>query len=701
MTKIFIEDFELDIDNGISNNITYAIDDLQNIDSKATSFTKTIILPGTANNNKLLGNIFEFNNSNFTLDALQNVGYNFNASKAAKCRIECDGLLQIKGVFRLLEIIIDGLQVEYECSIFGELGGFVSKLSNKKLEDLDFSSYDHNYTVSNITTSWANDNTGDGYYYPLIDYGNVSVNKKDFQVKAFRPALHVREYIDKIITNAGYTWQSDFFNTDFFKRLIVPNNGKSLMVPKNQIFYSTSNLDYYLNENVTVTNSAVYVDNVTIPSFVGGLFTTSNNKEFTYTGTSTDINLSFAIAMNFNISGGIINARKSIYSKFEIIKNGDVVFYNGQIYGRSNNGSQYAYFSNTTTLSLDTSDVISVRVTTTIVNLSLGTANFILDVIGNSITIDSPVPVLSPAEIGDLIRFNEIQPKNIFQKDFFTSILKMFNLMVTEDKDVEKKLIIEPYINFFDTTPSSYLDWNYKVDYGKPIRITPMSELNARVYKFKYKQDSDYYNENYRKRYSEGYGDRVFDNGFEFAKDTQQLEVIFSNSVLTGFSGEDKVFPAIFKKSNGIEDSIDHNIRIMQAKMITGVASWNILNNTTILTSTTNYPYAGHLDDPDAPDADLCFGVPLELQFALVSGNLSNNLFNAYYSPYMAEITDKDSRLVAINMKLTAQDIYNLDFSKFRYINGGIYRLNKIIDYNPGDNSTVKCEFLRVIYTTY
>lgn len=701
MTRIFIEDFELDIDNGISNNITYAIDDLQNIDSKATSFTKTGILPGTANNNKLLGNIFEFNNSNFTLDALQNVGYNFNASKAAKCRIERDGLLQLKGVFRLLEIIIDGSQVEYEYSIFGELGGFVSKLSNKKLEDLDFSVYDHNYTTANITASWANDNTGDGYYYPLIDYGNVSVNKKDFQYKAFRPALHVREYIDKIITNAGYTWQSDFFNTNFFKRLIVPNNGKSLMVPKNQLFYTTANPTYTLNETFSGTEATkTIVDYITFSSFIGGLFTTSNNKDFTYTGTSASLNFTSYISGTYYLDiifGGYVSI------VIQLIKNGNVVI-ESPAFGRSNDGSGSFNWNISQVVNLDTNDVFSFKITTVgqrNIPVAIGTNIFGSAVTGTSLTIDSAVPVLSPAEIGDLIRFNEIQPKNIFQKDFFTSILKMFNLMVTEDKDVEKKLIIEPYINFFDTTPSSYLDWNDKVDYGKPIRITPMSEINARVYKFKYKQDSDYYNENYRKRYSEGYGDRVFDNGFEFAKDTQQLEVIFSNSVLTGFSGEDKVFPAIFKKSNGIEDSIDHNIRIMQAKKITGVTSWNILNNTTTLTSTTNYPYAGHLDDPDAPDADLCFGVPLELQFALVSGNLSNNLFNAYYSPYMAEITDKDSRLVAMNMKLTAQDIYNLDFSKFRYINGGIYRLNKIIDYNTSDNSTVKCEFLRVIYTTY
>lgn len=85
----------------------------------------------------------------------------------------------------------------------------------------------------------------------------------------------------------------------------------------------------------------------------------------------------------------------------------------------------------------------------------------------------------------------------------------------------------------------------------------------------------------------------------------------------------------------------------------------------------------------------------------MVSGDLSNNVFNAYYSPYFAEITDKDSRLLTVNVRLNEVDIYNLDFSKFIYIDGGLYRINKIIDYVPGSLDTTKVELLRVIYTTY
>jgi hypothetical protein len=66
MIRLFIEGQEADTTQGFSHQITYAVDDLNNLDSKATAFSKTIVLPGTAKNNALLGNIFEFSNSNFT-----------------------------------------------------------------------------------------------------------------------------------------------------------------------------------------------------------------------------------------------------------------------------------------------------------------------------------------------------------------------------------------------------------------------------------------------------------------------------------------------------------------------------------------------------------------------------------------------------------------------------------------------------------
>ena len=678
MTRIFIENNEVDISQGLSNSITYAIDDLRNLDSKSTAFSKTIVLPGTNRNNNILGNIFEINNSNFTIDGQPNYGYNFNAAKSAKCRIEVDGLQIVKGVFRLTEIIIEGKSAEYECAVFGELGGFFTSLSNLRLEDLDFSAYDQEYSVANIVASWDNANSGEGVYFPLIDYGNVSTDKVDFQYTAFRPALFMREYLHKIITNAGYTYQSTFFDTDFFKRIGHTPNDKAM--------YSNVDTDFVIGSKVTsqvIPLPFVGTPNVdiTFPTNTLSSFTTSNDSDFEYTGLSnTDVLISATIT-------GTAAGTKANTAGVGIYKNGTLLL--------------RTTISHTETETISTKTNINTGDIITIAASAVAAYSTTLTVTAGSLSIKKDPPGLIELTLGGDLVMNSLIPKGILQKDYFASVLKMFNLMVTEDKYVEKKLIIEPYVDFYNTTPSTYIDWSDKLDRSQPIRIKPMSQLSSRYYEFIFKPDSDYYNELYKKKYNEGYGDRKFDTVYEFAKETQKVEVIFSSSPLLGVVGTDKVYPAIYKLSGTTEDSISHNIRIFQFKKITGVTSWDILNGVSVINTGTDYGYAGHLDDPDAPAADINFGATNELYFPLVAGNLTNNLFNVYYSPYMAEITDKDSRLLTANFYLTQLDIFNLDFSRFIFIDGGLFRISKVIDYNTDGRELTKVELLKVIYTTY
>ena len=683
MTKIFIEGYELDLTQGLSNQLTYAVDDLNNLDSKSTTFSKTIVLPGSANNNYLLGNIFEFNNANFSIDESPNVMYNFNASKSAVCRIEVDGLQIVKGVFRLLEIIRDGENIEYECAVFGSLGGLVTALGNKRLEDLDFSAYNHNYTYANITASW-NTATGSGYCYPLIDYGNQSTNKKDFQYKTFRPALFLKEYFDKMIAAAGYTYQSTFFNTAFFKRLIIPNNAKTLTATSSTALNVSGG-------NQTFDDPATYLVVFDTQTTLGSYTSNGPQNQFTYNG-AANLNGKYVLVIDgisYNPAGS--NNAISITTQTSIGQT-NIITYNLPI---NTIGEPFSF----------TLELPQIVANGDKVDVLIGVYDYLT--FGGNIFVDSAnlkfintslIPV--PINISEAINMNDTIPRGIFQKDLFTTTLKLFNLMAIEDKFIEKHLIIEPYVDFYTGT---ILDWSDKLDRSKPIKIKPMSEATARYYELKWKQDNDFYNEDYRKKYNEGYGDRIFDNGLEFAKDKETVDVIFAASTLYGKDGEDKVFPAIYKKSdnNTKEDPIEHIVRLMQVKKITGVASWNILNGATNLGSNTTYLYSGHFDDPDLPNADLNFGATKELYFELATGNLSNNLFNAYYSPYLAEITDKDSRLLSANFKLTQLDIFNLDFSKFIYIDGGLYRLSKVIDYTAETNDVTKCELLRVINKVY
>jgi hypothetical protein len=362
-------------------------------------------------------------------------------------------------------------------------------------------------------------------------------------------------------------------------------------------------------------------------------------------------------------------------------------------------GGSFRYFSAifTESVTFNSGDYFEVYF---LVNNGISAA-YNLDILSGSVALTTVAGQLVPINLGEQVPVNEQIPKNVLQRDFFVSILKLFNLYVYDDKYKANHVVIAPYVDFYSTDITAALDWTYKVDRARPLRIIPMSELNSRFYNFKFKPDTDYYNDLYKKRYSEGYGDRVFDTDFDFEDSSKDVEVIFSATPLVGYQGEDKVYSTILKISSDIEEAIDSNIRILQALKVTGVTSWNILNVDTVLGSYTTYPYAGHLDDPDAPSNDLNFGAPQELFFTVTNGNITANQFNVYWSSYMAEITDKNSKLLKCWVKLDVLDVLQLDFSKLIWIDGALWRLNKMEDFNMTNPDAVMCEFLKVIEITY
>jgi len=690
-TEIYIEGYKLELSKELNTEFSYVIDDISDFGSKNTSFSKTINIAGNSTNNRVFGFVFDLGNSNFTDDTLPNVNYNYNAAKAAQCRIFIDKIQVFKGTLRILEIIVEGKAIEYQCSVFGELGGFITELGSKKLigndnpsYDLDFSNYNHSYNHDNILASWDvsgargtnnSSNYGSGYYYPLIDYGNYrNANNRDYTVMTFRPALFVKEYLEKIFAASGYDYDFPLLNTDPFKRLIIPHNQKTLTK-------TTSTLNVAIkttSQEITGTSSCKF-DTVT----GSGLVPSGLNSVYTYTG-ATSINLKMVYIFNGSSTSGTFNIYKN-----------STIAYTTNFIGDIGQNSEFE-------LLINTNDAISFRFTNTAPNRDdppITVTDAIVSFFSGSI-----VPV--PLNYNDDLVINDTIPRGIFQKDFFLSICKMYNLYVYDDIFNDKKIYIKPYIDFYPDTSANALDWSQKIDRSKPLSIKPMSELNARYYQYKYKDDSDNYNESYKKKYNQNYGDRLYDTNYDFSKDTESLEIIFASSPLVQIAGEDKIITQIFKVSdnNTKEQQMDSVIRIMQVQKITGVNSWKIRNqsNTGDLHTGTVYGYAGHLhfNGAGVPDQDINFGVPKEVYINTTSYP-TTNLFNAYHSEYIAEITSKDSKLLSCSALLNTVDINNLDFSKFIWIDGVLFRLNKVEGYNPMEYNTTKISLLKVIETTY
>ena len=688
-TEIYIEDNVIDLLQDIGTDFTYTIDDVRDFGSKNTSFSRTISIPATAKNNKILGFAFDLGTSTEYNTDLPNVNTNFTPSQAAKCEVFIDKIQIFKGVIRILEIVMNKGVIEYQCAVFGELSGFITELGNKRLEDIDFSEYNHTWNVTSITNSWNTIN-GSGYYYPLIDYGNVSSNKDDFSVSAFRPSLYVKEYIEKIFEDTSYSLNCDFFNTDFFKKLIIPNNSQGIQGTNDRFILGTiSATKTILNSNTpTARNANLSFDSTTLLNFTEN----AGKSIFTYTDGTKTVNALATITGVYQT-----DAASSITATLYVA--GVAVQVLTQNTFSANN--PFTFNINFTGTIANTNEVrieLSVPVTANTYIVNVSSANF---------TFSQLAAQLTTVAYNGTVSINANLPKGIFQKDFFLSVCKMFNLYVFQDNINDKQINISPYIDFYSDATTNSLDWSQLIDTDSTMSIKPMSQLNARYYAYRYTDDVDYYNENYKKKYVQSYGDFLYDSEFDFVKDTASTNIIFAPTILTQPTSHghlDKYFSAIYKLSNynTQEDPMDSVIRILMAKKLNIAHQWHIKSGIngagSNLASLNTYGYAGHLDDPTNPTVDLNFGAPKELQFPATTYP-TNNLFNTYHKPYILEITDIESKLLTCRVYLTAVDIYNLDFSKYIWINGVLFRLNRIDSYDPTAFRTTQVNLLKVINT--
>jgi hypothetical protein len=115
----------------------------------------------------------------------------------------------------------------------------------------------------------------------------------------------------------------------------------------------------------------------------------------------------------------------------------------------------------------------------------------------------------------------------------------------------------------------------------------------------------------------------------------------------------------------------------------------------------TEYPYAGHWDDPTNPTLDIQFGLPLELYYQantyLPQIIVTNaGLFNVYHRNYINEITDKDSKVMTAMFYLEPTDINTLDFRDQIVIDNAYWRLNKVMNYNPFKEGLTKVELIKI-----
>jgi hypothetical protein len=749
LTQIYINNEEIDLKDDVSIPLNFDIADIREPEKKGTTWSKTVILPGSSFNNNLFSNIW---NVNAVVDSSGSTNFNpnFNPNLKAKAEIYYNNALQMSGICQLLNVnVTDKYEISYEVAFFGELQNIYQFFTNKYLREIDLSEYDHTYTLNNQYLSWYRD-FGDGYVYPHIDYG-YSVNTQ-FRVEHIFPAIYIKTIIDKMFSQAGYSYQSNFFNSEMFKNLILPYSGAStLKVTAEQVRERTMRASKVstvsvLNDLVApLTSNVSFTDKTTPPNFDGGnhWYDINGGADFntfvvpkagTYTITAF---IKANITHQPSTSTATLSQARRHVGQMGVFKNtlqmiagrncwlkelpasvdiDDSFMFTASTISTLTSGATSLTSEGTfsVTTFLNQNDILQFKYVESTLGYNLSqqgstlvdtiyksggtfqthntTSNFKMNFLADSYFAVALAD--TNLQEGDDLELNNVLPDKVLQSDFFNSIIKMFNLFVEIDKTNPNNLIIEPRPTFYSSGVTR--DWSQKLDYSKETKIIPMGELNNKTYLFTYKEDKDYFNNLYKTRYNEIYGQQQYDIQNDFLKGEVKTEVIFSPTPLVNTIGHDRVISKIYGvDTNGQIKPTNSNIRILYYGGLKDTAfQWShIASSGTTLR--TNYAYAGHLDDVDSPTFDLSFGVPREVNYN-PTRYTANNLYNKYWRDYIEQIADKDSKLFVGYFYLNEFDVQSLDFRDSFFFENEVWRLNKIIDYDRINNETTKCEFIKL-----
>lgn len=785
----------LDTYDDIDISLTYQIDDIEDITVKKSSFSKTIILPGTSVNNQYFKNIFDVN-----ID-ISNTSY--NPKKALPVSVLIGDEQIFTGNLQLLNVITNQKQVDYEVVITGVFKNIMVGFADYFLNQLNLDEYDHYRNPNTISNSWDNiiaigdplsaiqSTPGIGYTYPITVTGQNPITAtngvKTFNAFDLNPAIYVKTIIDKMFEFAGYTYTSNFFNSDYFTSLVVPtdtaqydseeindktvrvtfNNPTPFVVPSgvtqanNAYFSPLSTLSGTVALTPMLAKATSYWTNFTNGSWwfpltvESGTFgnivmqdpnnqwsSTSNNWRYTcQTPGFYSIDLKNRFYMfykhkdgnSFKYISGNLKYQASIYkiatngSTSQLVATqilsitppgaGATGIYNGSPYTIPSTGLIPHNFLYTTTSSQASASYLmnmnvpsvwlnageQIRINFQLLYPGQGVTAPNTPVIWQSVSDNVLVAAMAQRTIGGEVNRLEIKPAvtanysvndivklstmvpQMKMRDFFINIIKMFNLMVSDDPNKPNNIIIEPRDDYF-ASKRKVRDWTLKLDYDQDIKQTPMSETDIKTYNFTYTEDSDYYNELYDQQSGRVFGDYTVDFINDFSTTEKKLELDFAPTPVSDNIISPLVAPFFCDIDTGNAlKPIKVKPRILFTKKLDLNNQFYVIRDSPNSTGQAYfvYMYAGMYDDPFDPEYSLEFGNSNVLYYNTSLCCPNNNLINQFYLSTLNDITDVNAKLLEAYFHLTPSDINQFDFRDIILIDNSYWRVNTIVDYNP------------------
>ena len=747
--ELFINGRLVDIDQDAPFPLTFNISDIKDLTARKGNKSKTITLPGTKNNTALMLSVY-------TLSATEKISdtdsdfVDFDPSIKAECQYYQNGLLEFNGIAQLMNCKqLSGIW-SFDITLVSDTIDYISRLQQIKVNELGWSEYDHLLTYANQQDTWSGiiqlngspssnyDSqgwTGEGYYYGLIDYGYTRPTADTFAVENIPPQVFCYEVLKKAFEYCGISWDSNFLETQTFKKLLLAYDGGELPL----IDSSQANNDSLFTTEDNNTNG--YIFNGQFSDFLepgeqtGSINTQVRSFLDQYDCTVTQDNLSQAQGtsplsfvsasdglfkinyygdhdVDIAISGngaGAYTINGSYQVRLEIIKNGAYLtsdlIYEGALTTTSTSLSFSFNYSREINTLINDEIRVNLRFVvnnTTIIRSGISNYTISFQVSSNTAELD----VLKQQQgltAGGTVALAPFLP-NMTCDVFFKAFVSAFNLYVKPSIEDATVLEIEPLNDFYNASGDA-IDWSSKIDRSQEIMVEPTINFASKNYKFNFTQDTDYWNQRYQNDVNKQYGSFLIESQSQFSVNSTDFLLPFSQKLLVQIPGDspgtftDLIVPRSFDlktNENGTSEIVlkkGKSFIVQLGGLRTG--DWIHLDENDSPHNETSYPYVGHLDSLDSPSFDFNWGVP-DYIFWVTNNYPSNNLY-LYHDTFIKELLSRYGKKLTCYVMLNPQDINSLNFRNLINIDGVVYRLLSISDYLSGSNVSTKVELLRII----
>lgn len=282
------------------------------------------------------------------------------------------------------------------------------------------------------------------------------------------------------------------------------------------------------------------------------------------------------------------------------------------------------------------------------------------------------------------------------------------------------------------------LDWSDKVDYSKKIEILPLT-FDTRMYEMKLKDGESYYEDKYRDEFGIDYGEKRINTGYAFNSEPKQLfnvgmiqSVIanepsrfyyIDNMTITSYPTSGIPLPCYFKKDGDVKTASSGKYGLLFSNGYTSVGVQTFISEDSSLMM---------LDDASTNGGSMCWlepatgdayldsfktsidrlplytthkdNVSWDLGYPRISYDKYTTstyspetcLFSRFWESYITEIYNVNNKIMTCKVKLTWNDMIEFSFRNFVSINGTLWHVNKIKNFNPLSDDPVEVELIKV-----